>query len=150
MNEKLFEKIADFIIKEVQENSESSMSGFQYIVGYDKIQEKFNIDIERYMNDKILEYLHKREEVADVVEDTDGFDVVLYTEYAPNYDGNIPDYYIESPDFNDFLELFEEEEFKEENCIVCGNEIRIRKPIEAEGYVCYQCALKSLLNLTNK
>lgn len=28
MNDNLFEKIADFIIKEVQENSESSMSGF--------------------------------------------------------------------------------------------------------------------------
>lgn len=36
------------------------------------------------MNDKILEYLREREEIADVIEDTDGFDIVLYTDYTSN------------------------------------------------------------------
>lgn len=86
-NNKLFEDIADYIIKEVQENSDCSMSGFQNTVEHSEIQERFAMEIEGYINEKILESLNNRKEVADVVGDTDGFDIVLYTDYAPNYIG---------------------------------------------------------------
>jgi hypothetical protein len=81
--DKLFEKISNYIIKTVQENS--MLSGFQYVVSYKDIQETFSQEIDEYINSKIIENLSAREEVADVQEDTDGFDVVLYTKYAPNY-----------------------------------------------------------------
>jgi hypothetical protein len=79
----LFEKIADYIVKQVQENSK--LSGFQYIVDHTDIQTIFNQEIDEYINNKIIEALCKKEEVADAQVDTDGFDVVLYTKYAPNY-----------------------------------------------------------------
>lgn len=85
MGNPIFKKISEYIIDQVAENSESSMSGFQYCVTDSEIQEMFAVDIENYINEKILEELDKREEVADVQLDTDGFDVVLYTKYAPNY-----------------------------------------------------------------
>lgn len=81
----IFSKIADFIIKEVQQNSEFSISGFQYIVDYKDIYENFSVEINEYINSEITKALQDRKEVADMIEDTDGFDVVLYTDYAPNY-----------------------------------------------------------------
>lgn len=81
----IFNKIADFIISEVQQKSNSSMSGFQYIVDYKDIYERFSVEINEYINAEIIKELQYRKEVADAIEDTDGFDVVLYTDYAPNY-----------------------------------------------------------------
>lgn len=75
-------EIAEYIIKTVQENS--ILSGFQCIVSYTDIEKTFNINISDIKND-IINMLCTREEVADVQDDVEGFDVVLYTEYAPNY-----------------------------------------------------------------
>lgn len=74
--------ITDYIIKTVQENS--ILSGFQYIVSYTDIEKTFDINISNIKND-IIDTLSTREEVADVQVDEEGFDVVLYTKYAPNY-----------------------------------------------------------------
>lgn len=81
--ENLFKKIADYIVKNTQKNSLES--GFQYITHYSEIEEKFNIEIQEYIKSKIISSLEDRKEIADVQEDTDGYDVVLFTSYAPNY-----------------------------------------------------------------
>ncbi len=81
--------IADYIIKQVQE--ESILSGFQYVVEYSGIEEKFSIIIEQDLKSKIVDVLLQREEVADVLLDNEGFDVVIYTNYAPNYIGDNED-----------------------------------------------------------
>lgn len=79
----MINKIVDYIIKEVQEKSE--LSGFQNIVLYSDISEKFSGEIEEYFQNLVMDSLLKREEIADVILDTDGFDIVLYTDFAPNY-----------------------------------------------------------------
>ena len=84
--EKLINDVCDFIIKTVQEKSISS--GFQYVVDTQTISNRFNINIAEFQTE-IIDSLLCRDEVADVVFD-DGFDVVLFTDYAPNY---IPDEY---------------------------------------------------------
>lgn len=83
--ESLFDRIAAFIIKQVQEESNPDMSGFQMVVEYGYIDQVFGVDLAQYIQDKVLESLHGRVEVADVICDTDGYDVVLYTAYVPNY-----------------------------------------------------------------
>lgn len=82
----LLERIAEFIVKEVQEESQPCMSGFQLIVSFDKLQAEFGLEIDNITPDEIIAALCDREEVADVVKDEIGFDVVLYTAYAPNYE----------------------------------------------------------------
>lgn len=81
--ENLFEQIADYIVKNTQQNSLDS--GFQYITHYSEIEEKFSLQIEEYVRNEIISSLEAKEEVADIQEDTDGYDVVLFTSYAPNY-----------------------------------------------------------------
>ncbi|GAA0082916.1 hypothetical protein [Clostridium sp. CTA-6] len=83
MNKNLFEKIADYIVKTVQE--ESTLEGFQYTISEANIQENFGLEIKNYIDDKIMEEMVKRKEVAEIFMDTDGFDVTLYTDSAPNY-----------------------------------------------------------------
>ena len=79
---KSLEKAVDYIINKIQVESDSSMSGFQGYVTKLEIIKLFGINVIR----KIESALNNREEIADVVEDAEGFDVVLYTAYAPNYD----------------------------------------------------------------
>lgn len=73
-------EIADYIIKTVQSES----SGFQYIVFYDEIEMEFGLRLDSVIIKEIENSLWLREEVADIELD-DGFDIVLYTDYAPNY-----------------------------------------------------------------
>jgi hypothetical protein len=87
MNTNIFESIADFIIKKVQ--ADSIESGFQLIVSYSEIEKKFGMGIEQHVRGEIIEALEDREEVADIQTDNDGYDVVLYTDYAPNYNDGI-------------------------------------------------------------
>lgn len=82
-NNGLFEEIAEYIVKSVQKNS--ILSGFQYIVDYTEIGTKFEVEITETNKEKIIDALQEREEVADVQKDPIGFDVVLFTAYAPNY-----------------------------------------------------------------
>lgn len=75
--------ICDFVIKTVQ--TKSILTGFQYVVYYSDIFEEFSITLTKYEISSIKNELLLREEVADVVYNDNGFDVVLYTDYAPNY-----------------------------------------------------------------
>lgn len=79
----LINDICDFIVKTVQD--ESILSGFQYVVSYSDIAEKYSKQLSETIQSAIENELSSRKEVADVFCDTDGFDVVLYTDYAPNY-----------------------------------------------------------------
>ncbi|EQB4341422.1 hypothetical protein ACYJ2U_001806 [Clostridium botulinum] len=83
MSKNLFEEIAEYLVKTVQE--ESTLEGFQYTISNADIQERFGKEIDEYINDKIIEVTSKKEEVAEIFVDTDGFDVTLYTDFAPNY-----------------------------------------------------------------
>lgn len=78
-----FDDIAKYIVRQVQENS--ILSGFQYIVSYKDVQNTFSIKLNKYVNKQIINALYDREEVADIQEDEEGFDVVIYTSFAPNY-----------------------------------------------------------------
>lgn len=82
--DELIKKIADFIIKDVQE----STTDFQSVTFYEDIQEKFAMEIEQKVYEMVENELNTREEVADVIQDTDGFDVVLYTDFSPNYNSD--------------------------------------------------------------
>ncbi|MBY6842817.1 hypothetical protein [Clostridium botulinum] len=64
---------------------ERTLEGFQYTISNTDIQERFGKEIDEYINDKIIEVTSKKEEVAEIFVDTDGFDVTLYTDFAPNY-----------------------------------------------------------------
>lgn len=88
MNKNLFEEIANYLIKTVQEESDSSMSGSQYVNSKVDIWERFGEEINEYIINKIEEVTSKKEEVAEIFMDTDGFDVTLYTDFAPNYNSN--------------------------------------------------------------
>ena len=59
--------------------------GFQYIVDYSYIEEKFGIVLDSIIIKQIEVLLCERDEVAVVELDEYGFDVVLYISYAPNY-----------------------------------------------------------------
>ena len=86
-----YKQIADFIIKEVQEKS----TGFQYVVSLKEIIKETGVKINsKNVAEMVVETMIElldRKEVADVTIDRDkdslidGFDVVLYTDYAPNY-----------------------------------------------------------------
>jgi Fe-S cluster assembly iron-binding protein IscA len=79
----MINRICDYIIRIVQENS--ILSGFQYEVDYKTVEDEFGIIVDEEMKQIISANLSQREEVADVVLDEDGFNVVIYTKYAPNY-----------------------------------------------------------------
>lgn len=81
-------KISRFIVKYVQEHA--LFNGFQYCVSFEIINTHFNISIDEHLVSSIYNQLLSEVEVADCVLD-DGFDVVLFTNYAPNYD--CEDYY---------------------------------------------------------
>ncbi|BAO04950.1 uncharacterized protein CBO05P1_231 [Clostridium botulinum B str. Osaka05] len=75
MNKNLFEEISNYIVKTVQE--ESTLEGFQYTINQSDIQERFGKEIDEYIINKIIEVTSKKEEVAEIFTDTDGFDVTL-------------------------------------------------------------------------
>lgn len=75
-------KIADFIIKTVQNES---ICGFQYIIHNMDIEHEFGITINDHKAREIGTELVKREELADFDYVNETFDVVLYTDFAPNY-----------------------------------------------------------------
>lgn len=80
-------EIVDYVVKTVQD--ESILSGFQYIVEFEDIEDEFNISLnDKALINDIATLLSERDEVADVLVTDDGFegfDVVLYTDFAPNY-----------------------------------------------------------------
>ena len=76
--------ICDYIIKQVIENGKET--GIQYVVFYDEINKEFNVSLtEKDIND-IKEELEMRDEIADIVVDDIGFDILIYIDYAENYD----------------------------------------------------------------
>ena len=91
-NNSIFDEISDFIIKKVQ--TDSILSGFQYIISFNEIEEKFGIILETDYIECIFQLLCNREEVAEVDLWEDSFDVTLYTYYAPNYCEELEEIYI--------------------------------------------------------
>ena len=73
----LFKRMANYIIEEAAKNSDKNISNCSCIVPYADIQERFSADIEQFINEIICKELYKREEVLDVIEDTDGFDITI-------------------------------------------------------------------------
>lgn len=75
--------ICDYIIKQIIENGIET--GIQYVVFYDEINKEFNVSLtEKDIND-IKEELETRDEIADVLVDDIGFDILIYIKYAENY-----------------------------------------------------------------
>lgn len=77
------QRIADYIVATVQEDSITS--GFQLEVFHDELESAFgslSSDDLKLINDLLSE----REEIADVLLSDESFDVVLYTDFAPNYE----------------------------------------------------------------
>lgn len=79
-----FNEIARYIVKEVQENAITN--GKQFCVSKDKVFEKFNLERTEENEKAIIEALTEREEIADIEEDTECYDIVLYLFYSPNYE----------------------------------------------------------------
>lgn len=83
MDNSKIDNIVAFIVKETIDKT----SGFQYVVYKDEVEKEFNVNVDFYTG-AIEMGLRFREEVADVEYLDEGFDVVLYTSYAPLYDAN--------------------------------------------------------------
>lgn len=77
------EQIVDYIVEIVIKDS--LLSGFQCIVYFENIEEKYDIKLDDNLIENIYDLLLQREEVADVDLSLEGFDVVIYTHYAENY-----------------------------------------------------------------
>lgn len=74
-----YKEVADFIIKEVQEKS----TGFQLVVSTLNVVKELGLT--EFDTPNIRAELESRKEVADVEVVDSNFDVVLYTDYAPDY-----------------------------------------------------------------
>lgn len=76
--------ICDYMIN--QTIKDGLETGIQYVVFYDEINKEFNVSLtEKDIND-IKEELETRDEIADVLVDDSGFDILIYIKYAENYD----------------------------------------------------------------
>lgn len=76
--------ICDYMIN--QTIKDGLETGIQYVVFYDEINKEFNVSLtEKDIND-IKEELETRDEIADVLVDDIGFDILIYIDYAENYD----------------------------------------------------------------
>lgn len=76
--------ICDYMIN--QTIKDGLETGIQYVVFYDEINKEFNVSLtEKDIND-IKEELESRDEIADVLVDDIGFDILIYIDYAENYD----------------------------------------------------------------
>ena len=76
--------ICDYMIN--QTIKDGLETGIQYVVFYDEINKEFNVSLtEKDIND-IKEELETRDEIADVLVDDSGFDILIYIDYAENYD----------------------------------------------------------------
>ena len=76
--------ICDYMIN--QTIKDGLETGIQYVVFYDEINKEFNVSLtEKDIND-IKEELETRDEIADVLVDDSGFDILIYIKYSENYD----------------------------------------------------------------
>ena len=77
--EELIKKIVDHIIKSGKEQLYDN--NFQTIVDYRDVHENFASEIEIEIFNMIETKLSEREEIADVEQDSDGFNIVYYTDF---------------------------------------------------------------------
>lgn len=74
----------DFIIQTVQ--LKSMDSGHQYIVRFENVVINCGIGKDTESQEDILDELLTRVEVLDAYNEDDGFNVNIFTDYAPNYE----------------------------------------------------------------
>lgn len=77
----MLDKICEYIVSTVINETFE----FQYRVFFDEIENKFLIELNDELISTISSMLVQREEIADLYIDTDCFDIVIYTDYSPNY-----------------------------------------------------------------
>ena len=77
--ENMFEYIAEYIIEKV---SRGTLSGFQSIIEFSDIYDKFKIKLDSDMLDEFIDYLNNRDEFADIIIEENSLDIVLYTDYC--------------------------------------------------------------------
>lgn len=77
MNENIIEKISKYIIKEAQQNLKSNTTYTVYTVSREEVLQQFGLEIEEYINNKILTSLCRDEAVNSAELDTDGFNITL-------------------------------------------------------------------------
>ena len=76
--------ICDYIIN--QTTKDWIETGIQYVVFYEEINKEFDVFITEKDINNIKEELESRDEIADVLVDDIGFDILIYIDYAENYD----------------------------------------------------------------
>lgn len=76
--------ICDYIIN--QTTKYGIETGIQYVVFYEEINKEFDVFITEKDINNIKEELESRDEIADVLVDDIGFDILIYIDYAENYD----------------------------------------------------------------
>lgn len=77
----MLHKICDYIVSTVINET----FDFQYRIFFDEIENNFSIKLNDEWISDISLMLSQREEIADLYVDTDNFDIVIYTDYSPNY-----------------------------------------------------------------
>lgn len=75
----LVNEISSYILKEVRTTTD-----LQSTVFYEDIQEEFRSKMQFAFYDAVEELLNNKEEVVEVYQGNDGFEVVLFTDFYPN------------------------------------------------------------------
>lgn len=79
----IFNEICNYIIKTVQDNA--ILNGFQYCISFNDIEKHFNISLCESDIDNIYKLLESSKKVSDILVYDDLFDIILYTDFCPNY-----------------------------------------------------------------
>ncbi len=76
--EELIKEISSYIIERTMKQCKDA-DAFQSVFMYSEFQENFARKIDEVLNDSIINQIAENENVADVLLDTDGFDIVFFT-----------------------------------------------------------------------
>lgn len=79
-----FNEVAKYIVKQVQEKALDN--GRQYCLDKKEVFEKFNLERTEENEKSIIEALEQRKEISYFEEDKEEYDILLYLDYAPNYE----------------------------------------------------------------
>lgn len=84
------QRLSKKIAKWLTETAQKETTNGQYYISFEEIRGQFDLDISEIDEALVNEILGcmDPEIVADVITDEEGFDLDLYLDFCPNWDGN--------------------------------------------------------------
>lgn len=81
-----YEILTNALVEQVQKNSVEN--GLQLWIDFSFLESEYDIKVDNCLAIEILSELNQRPEVLDAIIDGNGYDIIIGTSYAPNYDIN--------------------------------------------------------------